>query len=205
MKKLKKMTQILENFKTYASPVLGRYFDSFVVSHGKGIYLYDLDGKPYLDFASGIATALTGHSHPKVVKVISDQAKKLIHTCIGVAVYPQYADFCRELATILPIKEPQFFLCQSGAEAVEASIKLAKYATKKTGIVAFRGGFHGRTLGALSVTTSKMKYREAYEPLLPEVYISELDILQVEEIFKNHYYSSRFVLPCSQFTRSVGT
>src|SRR3989339_1601527 len=177
---------MLEQFKEYTSPVLGRYFEDFEVASGKGCYLYGTDGKEYLDFAAGIATCSTGHCHPKVVKAAIDQTKKLIHTSIGIALYEPYIALGKEIRSISPIPESQIFACQSGAEAVEASLKLAKYATKKTGIIAFQGGFHGRTLGALSVTTSKMKYREGYEPLLPEVYIAPFDLLLVEGLLKEN-------------------
>ncbi|OGC36994.1 hypothetical protein A3J90_07455 [candidate division WOR-1 bacterium RIFOXYC2_FULL_37_10] len=177
---------MLEQFKEYTSPVLGRYFEDFEVASGKGCYLYGTDGKEYLDFASGIATCSTGHCHPKVVKAAIEQTKKLIHTCIGIALYEPYGSLGKEIRSISPIPNSQIFACQSGTEAVESALKLVKYATKKPGIIAFEGSFHGRTLGALSVTTSKMKYRDGYEPLLPEVYISPLDLSSVEKIIKEH-------------------
>jgi 4-aminobutyrate aminotransferase len=164
--------------------VLGKYFDDFEVAKGKGSYLFDLQGKKYLDFATGIACCITGHTHPQVVAAIKKQAEKLLHTCIGVAYYEPYVKLAEELKKIVPIKNAQTFLCQSGTEAVEAAIKLAKYATEKSGLIAFKGGFHGRTLGALSLTTSKMKYREGYEPLLPEVYIAPFDLKVVEGLLK---------------------
>lgn len=164
------------------SPVLGMYFSGFEVSGGRAGYLLGRDGKKYLDFATGIACCVTGHCHPKVVSAIKSQAEKLLHTCIGIAYYEPYIRLAEELQKIAPIESGQAFLCQSGAEAVEAAIKLAKYVSQKPGIIAFQGGFHGRTLGALSVTTSKMKYRSGYEPLLPEVYISPLDLQGVENI-----------------------
>lgn len=167
------------------SPVLGLYFDDFEVKGGKGSYLIGIDGKKYLDFATGIACCVTGHCHPKVSAAIKKQANALLHTCIGVAYYEPYVKLAEELQKIAPMKNAQAFLCQSGTEAVEAAIKLAKYATKKPGILAFKGGFHGRTLGALSVTTSKIKYRDGYEPLLPEVYIAPFDLRVVEGLLKS--------------------
>jgi len=158
------------------SPVLGKYFDDFEVKGGKGGYLIGVDGKKYLDFATGIACCVTGHCHPKVTAAIKKQAGNLLHTCIGVAYYEGYVALAEELQKIAPLKNAQAFFCQSGSEAIEASLKLAKYATKKPGLIAFQGGFHGRTLGALSVTTSKLKYRDGYEPLLPEVYVAPLDL-----------------------------
>ncbi|MFH1387145.1 MAG: aminotransferase class III-fold pyridoxal phosphate-dependent enzyme [bacterium] len=168
------------------SPVLGKYFDDFEVASGKGSILSGLDGKKYLDFSSGIACTVTGHCHSKVVKAIKTQAEKLLHICIGVAYYEPYVELAEELQKISPIKGAQVFLCQSGSESVEAALKLAKYTTNRPGIIAIKGGFHGRTLGALSATTSKMKYRDHYEPLLPNVYIAEQNLLSVEGIMKKH-------------------
>jgi len=179
------MKNLSERGKKVLSPVLGRYFADFEVKKGKGCYLYGTDGKKYLDFSSGIAVCATGHAHPKVVAAAKKQLESLIHICIGVANYESYIKLAETLAKLVPVADPQFFFCQSGSEAVEAAIKLAKYATKKPGLVAIRGGFHGRTFGALSLTTSKMKYREGYEPLLPEVYIAEQDLKDVENILQS--------------------
>lgn len=168
------------------SPVLGKYFDDFEIKGGKGNYLFGLDGKKYLDFATGIACCIIGHAHPKVVAAIKKQSARLLHACIGVAYYEPYVELAEELQKIAPMKDALAFFCQSGSEAVEASIKLAKYVTKRPGLIAFQGGFHGRTLGALSLTTSKMKYRDGYEPLVPEVYISPLDLKVVEGLLQTH-------------------
>jgi 4-aminobutyrate aminotransferase len=168
------------------SPVLGMYFNDFEVSRGKGAHLFDLQGRKFLDFSTGIACAATGHCHPKVVAAIKKQAEKLLHISIGVAYYEPYVRLAEELRKIAPMKNAQSFLCQSGTEAIEAALKLAKYAAKKPGLIAFQGGFHGRTLGSLSVTTSKMKYREGYEPLLPEVYVAPLDLKVVAGLIGSH-------------------
>jgi 4-aminobutyrate aminotransferase len=177
------------------SPVLGKYFTDFEVKSGKGGYLFGLDGKKYLDFATGIACCITGHCHPKVSAAIKKQADLLLHTCIGIAYYEPYVRLAEELQKISPIKNAQSFFCQSGAEAIEAALKLAKYAAKKPGIIAFQGGFHGRTLGALSVTTSKLKYRDGYEPLLPEVYVAPLDLKVVEGLMQTHQIAGAVIEP----------
>lgn len=179
------MATLKERGLKVLSPVLGKYYDDFEIYGGSGSELLGLDGKRYLDFASGIACTVTGHCHPKVSAAIKKQADKLLHVCLGVAYYEPYVALAEELQQISPIKNTQVFLCQSGSEAVEASIKLAKYASKKPGVIAFQGGFHGRTLGALSITTSKMKYREGYEPLLGEVYIAPFDLRVVEGLLKS--------------------
>lgn len=166
------MSNLIERGNKVLSPVLGRFFSDLEVSHGKGMYLYGVDGKKYLDFAAGIAVASTGHCHKDVVDAIKKQAETLIHPCIGVAYYEPPIKLAEELNTILGSKNYYYFFNQSGSEAIEASIKLAKYVTNKPGIIAFKGGFHGRSLGALSLTTSKEKYREGYSPLLSETSVS---------------------------------
>jgi 4-aminobutyrate aminotransferase len=180
----KSIMSIISRGKKYLSPVLGKYFPNFEIKKGKGCYLFGTDGKKYLDFSSGIAVCNVGHAHPKVVAAASKQLQNLIHICVGIAQYETYVGLAEKLAKIIPIKKPQFFFCQSGSEAVEAAIKLAKYATKKAGIVAIKGCFHGRTLGALSVTTSKMKYRDGYKPLIPNVFVSPPELKSVEKLFK---------------------
>lgn len=180
------MNNLEKRSKKVLPPVLGRYFPGLTVAKGKGSYVYDEKGRKYLDFATGIACSLTGHCHPKIVAAARKQLGQLIHVGIGIALYEPYIKLGEEIQKIVPIKQAQAFLCQSGTEAVEAAIKLAKYATKKPGILAFHGGFHGRTLGALSITTSKMKYREGYEPLLPEVYISPIELKVVEGLLSQN-------------------
>jgi len=189
------MENLKERGLKVLSPVLGKYFDDFEVAGGKGAYLIGLDGKKYLDFATGIACCVTGHCHPKIVAAIKKQTEKLLHACIGIAYYEPYVKLAEELQKIAPMKNAQAFFCQSGTEAAEAALKLVKYVTKRPGIIAFQGGFHGRTLGALSVTSSKMKYREGYEPLLPEVYIAPFDLRVVEGLMKTKKVAGVMVEP----------
>lgn len=177
------------------SPVLGKYFDDFEIKGAKGGYLIGLDGRKYLDFATGIACCVIGHCHPQVSAAIKKQADTLLHTCIGVAYYEGYVKLAEELQKVAPLKDAQAFFCQSGSEAIESSLKLAKYATKKPGIIAFQGGFHGRTLGALSITTSKMKYRDGYEPLLPEVYVAPLDLQVVAGLLETKQIAGIIIEP----------
>ncbi|NQT29121.1 MAG: aminotransferase class III-fold pyridoxal phosphate-dependent enzyme [Candidatus Saganbacteria bacterium] len=178
------MKNLKERGEKVLSPVLGKYFSNFEIEKGKGCYLFSTAGRKYLDFSSGIAVAATGYSHPKVVKAAKKQLEKLIHICIGVAYYEPYVVLAERLSEIVPIKNAQFFFCQSGSEAVEAAIKLAKYVTHKPGLVAIKGGFHGRSFGALSLTTSKMKYRDGYGPFLPKVYIAEPSLASISKILK---------------------
>jgi 4-aminobutyrate aminotransferase len=151
--------------------VLPRITDVVAVA-GEGSWLIDADGRRYLDFGSGIAVTNVGHCHPRVVEAIQRQASTLIHTSV-VAHHPMSIELAERLGALTPFFErPQVFFCNSGAEAVDGSIKLARKATGKPGIIAFRGAFHGRTLAATSLTTAKARYREGYEPLLPSVHIA---------------------------------
>lgn len=162
-----------ESLKDRASKVfttaLGRYSD-LEIEKAKGVYLYGRNGKRYLDFSSGIATTNTGHCHPAVVRAVEKQIRKLIHICAGVAFYEPHIALAEELLRHSPEGLDRVFLCQSGSEAVEAALKLARYTTQKPGVLAFHGSFHGRTFGALSVTASKEKYTAPYKPLLQDVF-----------------------------------
>ena len=151
--------------------VLPRITDVVAV-RGEGSWLWDADGRRYLDFGSGIAVTNTGHCHPSVVAAITEQAATLIHTSV-VAHPTGMIRLAERLAGLVPfMAEPQVFFCNSGAEAVDGSLKLARKITGKPGVIAFRRAFHGRTLAATSLTTAKGKYREGYEPLLPSVTIA---------------------------------
>jgi 4-aminobutyrate aminotransferase len=151
--------------------VLPRITDVVAV-RGEGSWLWDADGRRYLDFGSGIAVTNTGHCHPKVVAAITAQAETLIHTSV-VAHPTGMIRLAERLAALAPFMAgPQVFFCNSGAEAVDGSLKFARKVTGKPGVIAFRRAFHGRTLAATSLTTAKGKYREGYEPLLPAVTIA---------------------------------
>lgn len=166
------------------SPVLGRYFADFEVASGKGSYLIGTDGKKYLDFATGIAVISVGHCNKAVTKAIIDQAKKLVHVCAGIAYYEPNIALAEKLQKIAPMKDSMTWFCQSGGEAIEASLKLARYVTKKPGLAALEGGFHGRSFGAMSITSSKDLYRKDYAPFLPDTYIVEKRLDKVEEAFR---------------------
>ncbi|MBU0581006.1 MAG: aminotransferase class III-fold pyridoxal phosphate-dependent enzyme [Candidatus Margulisbacteria bacterium] len=175
------MSDLVKRAKKVQSPVLGHYTELEVV-RGDGAYLYDKEDKAYLDFACGIAVTNLGHCHPAVVRAAKNQVETLIHNCAGVTYNETNIKFCEDLLEVAPKDLDQVFLCQSGSEAVEGCLKLARYVTKKAGIIAFQGGFHGRTLGATSITSSKEKYYKPYEPLLPEVKILPRDLAEVEKI-----------------------
>jgi len=156
--------------ETWTSPSLPRAYP-IVPIRGDGLTVEDIDGNLFLDFAAGIAVTSTGHSHPQVVAAIREQAADLIHFSASDFYLPIYAEVCRELARISPISgRVRTYLGNSGAEVVEASIKLARYATHRPYIVSFLGAFHGRTYGAVSLTASKAKYHAGFGPLLPGVF-----------------------------------
>lgn len=152
------------------SPSLPRAYP-IVPVRGDGLRIEDIDGNVFLDLEAGIAVTSTGHAHPDVVAAIVDQATRLLHFSGGDFYLPLYAQTCAELARISPIKGgTKVLLGNSGAEAVEGAIKLARRATGRAGLVSFLGGFHGRTMGALSLTASKAKYHAGFGPLLSGVY-----------------------------------
>ncbi len=161
------MDSLGQRSQAVVTPALPRWSATEVV-RGEGVYLYAPDGKRYLDFASGIAVVNTGHCHPRVVAAARKQIEQLIHACYHVSWYPTYVELAERLRELVPELGMAFF-CNSGAEAVEAALKMARYVTQRPAIVAFEGAFHGRTLGAASVT-AKAVLRRHYEPLLPAVY-----------------------------------
>ncbi len=143
----------------------------FVMDHGIGAHVWDVDGNEYIDFAAGIAVAATGHSHPRVVQAITEQAQKFIHIAGTDYYYEVQIKLAEKLAEIAPFDEPaKVFLCNSGTEAVEGAVKVARWYTERNQIIAFYGGFHGRTLGALSLTASKVVQRDGFFPLIPGVH-----------------------------------
>lgn len=155
-----------------ASPSLTRAYP-LVADHGSGYVVTDVDGNRFLDFAAGIAVASTGHSHPKVVAAIKEQADRLIHIAATDFYEPRYVEFMERVASVAPFEEKaRVFVTNSGTEAIEGAIKLARYHTGRSGLIAFEGGFHGRTMGALSLTNSKVKQRAGFGPLLPMVHHS---------------------------------
>ncbi len=161
---------IIARDEAVASPSLTRAYP-LVADSGSGSVVTDVDGNRFLDFAAGIAVCSTGHAHPKVVAAIQQQAEQLIHIAATDFYEPRYLELMERLAAIAPFAEKaRVFLTNSGTEAVEGAIKLARYHTRRPGIIAFEGGFHGRTMGALSLTNSKVKQRAGFGPLVPMVH-----------------------------------
>src|SRR5579862_9061578 len=165
-----KARQIVELDKQYVSPSYTRDYP-LVAKTGRGAVVEDVDGNTFLDFAAGIAVVATGHCHPEVVAAINKQAGELIHLSGTDFYYPNMPALAQKLASIAPGKEPKrVYFGNSGAEAVEAAIKLVKYHTKRDKLIAFHGAFHGRTLGALSLTASRAVQRKGFGTLLGGVF-----------------------------------
>ena len=149
--------------------VLPRYYD-VVAERGEGSWIIDVDGRRFLDLGAGIAVNATGHCHPRVVDAVVEQARTLLHTSVVVH-HRRNVELAERLGGLCPFfAEPQVFFCNSGAEAVDGALKLARKTTGRPDVVAFRRAFHGRTLAATTLTTAKGRYREGYAPLFPGVY-----------------------------------
>jgi 4-aminobutyrate aminotransferase len=154
----------------WTSPSLPRAYP-IVPVRGQGMALEDIDGNIFLDFAAGIAVNSTGHGHPRVVGAIKEQAADLIHYSASDFYLPIYAETAAAIARIAPMRgKLRTYLGNSGAEVVEAAMKLSRHFTGRPYIVGFLGGFHGRTYGAVSLTASKAKYHARFDPLLPGIY-----------------------------------
>ena len=183
----------------WTSPSLPRAYP-IVPVRGLGCAVEDIDGNVFLDFAAGIAVNSTGHSHPDVVAAIQRQAAELQHFSASDFYLPIYAQAAAELARIAPMAPARVFIGNSGAEAVEAGLKLARYATQAAERVAFLGGFHGRTMGAVSLTASKAKYHAHFGPLLPGVYHVPFGNEGLEELERRVF---KRLMPADEFAAVI--
>lgn len=165
------MATLYERAQKVLTPAAGRS-TRIGVLRGEGAYLYSEDGKRYLDFAAGVAVANTGHCHPRVVEAAKRQLDNLLHGGHNVVYYEPYVSLAEKLVGLTG-GDTMVYFSNSGAEANEGCIKLAKYVSKRPAIISFKGAFHGRTLGTVSVTASSAAYRRRYEGLLPSVYFAE--------------------------------
>lgn len=164
-----KARKLIKQDRTYVSPSYTRYYP-LVVEKAKGLWVHDVDGNIFLDFTSGIAVCATGHCHPKVIKAIKKQADLLLHMSGTDFYYRPQIILAKKLAHMLPGKgAKKVYFGNSGAEAVEAAFKLARWHTKRELNLAFYGAFHGRTMGALSLTASKTIQKKHYNPLVPGI------------------------------------
>jgi 4-aminobutyrate aminotransferase len=155
----------------HLTPVLGRYFQR-EWSHGDGHRLFDVEGKAYLDFANGIAVTALGHVHPRVTAAIHAQVDRLIGPVSALGFTEPISRLATDLAATFPAPLDSVMFLNSGSEAIDGALKLARRVTGRPGIIAFRGGFHGRTFGAMSVTSSSLNYRTGYEPMVPGVHLA---------------------------------
>jgi 4-aminobutyrate aminotransferase/(S)-3-amino-2-methylpropionate transaminase len=154
----------------YIPPGHGSITHSYVVS-AKGAIVRDVEGRDFIDFASGIGVMNVGHSHPKVVAAIKDQAEKFTHTCFMVLPYEPVVILAEKLCAVTPGAFPKTALfINSGAEAVENAVKIARYYTKRPAVIAFENGYHGRTLLTMSLTSKVKPYKFGFGPFAPEVY-----------------------------------
>jgi 4-aminobutyrate aminotransferase len=181
-----KAKAIVERDHAVISPSFGRAYP-LVIKSGSGCIITDVDGNEYIDLNAGLAVCNVGHSHPRVVQAIKDQADRFIHYSYTDFYYENYIDLGETLHDLIPGDfEKKFFFGNSGAESVEAAIKLSRWHSRRQGILAYIGAFHGRTLGAVSLTASKPAQRRYFAPLIPGV----------EHIFYPYCYRCPFNLEC---------
>ena len=162
---------MFQNALQHLSPVWYRY-TKIVAERGEGCYLFDQDGTRYLDFTSGIGVTNTGHCHPRVVEAVREQAGLLLHGQVNIVLHPSLLELIEEMTSFVAPGLDGFFFTNSGAEAVEGAIKLARTSTGRPNVIVFQGSFHGRTMGTMSLTTSKTIYRAGYQPLMPGVFVA---------------------------------
>lgn len=162
---------MLPSATEHLSPVWARY-SNIVADHAQGAYIYAADGARYLDFTCGIGVTNTGHCHPQVVAAAQEQVGKLIHGQANIVYHKPMLDLVNELLTVAPAALDTFFFSNSGAEAIEAAVKLARAATGRPNIISFVGAFHGRTNAAMALTSSKAGYRSRYAPLAAGIHIA---------------------------------
>ena len=161
--------KLIKQDKSYVSPSYTRVYP-LVAEKAKGLWIHDVDGNLFLDFTAGIAVNATGHCHPHIVRAITDQAKRLLHMSGTDFYYTPQIQLAEKLATLAPGRAAKkVYFGNSGAEAVEAAFKLARWHTKRELNIAFFGAFHGRTMGALSLTASKAIQKKHYNPLVPGI------------------------------------
>ncbi len=189
-----KASELIARDAKAMSPSFTRSYP-FVMDHGKGCWATDVDGNRFLDFTAGIAVVTTGHSHPKVVAAIKEQTDRFLHMSGTDFYYTSEIELAERLESkILPGTPARVFFTNSGAEAIEGAMKLARYATGRPSYIAFIGAFHGRTFGALSLTASKASQRRRFAPLLSQVFhapfpsaarnvTTDDSIARIEELF----------------------
>lgn len=165
--------QTLDGLYKHTPPGVIKFHD-LIVSHGEGCWIHTTDGRKFLDMASGIGATSTGHCHPAVVEAVRRQAGRVVHAQQNIfGAHEAMVDLYDRLSAVLPAQLDSYFLANSGAEAVDNAVKIARAATGRQNIIAFDGGFHGRTIGSMALTSSKTIYRQGFGPLMPGVHIAQ--------------------------------
>lgn len=162
--------ELVSSRERLLAPAFAQDWPNLPVVRAEGLYLYGLDGKRYMDFMSAFGAVNVGHNHPRVIAAAKEQMEKQVHGAVGVTLHESVLRLAEMLPEILPGAMDMFFFGNSGAEAVEGCVKLARNVTGRPGIIAFLGAFHGRTYGAASLTAAKASYRLGLEPFLSSVY-----------------------------------
>jgi 4-aminobutyrate aminotransferase len=189
--------RVLDGDQKYISPSYTRSYP-LVAKRGRGIVVTDVDGNEFFDFSAGIAVTSTGHCHPDVVAAIQKQAGELIHMSGTDFYYENMVELAERLSKIAPMPGPhRIYYGNSGAEAIECALKLARYHTKRQQVIAFFGAFHGRTMGALSLTASKPQQRRRFAPLVPGV--THVRYPDVYRNCANAHEAEEFALGCARF------
>ena len=163
--------QLYQDNFPHMTPAWSRIFN-FVADHAEGAYIYTDDGKKLLDFTSGIGVTNTGHCHPKVVEAIREQAGLFLHAQANIVIHKPMLQMIEELRKIVPPSIDSFYFANSGAEALENAVKIAKAATGRQNIIVFNGSFHGRTHATMALTTSKTSYRTGFGPLPAGIFVT---------------------------------
>jgi len=163
--------QVAQPDLSHLSPVWSRAW-TLIVERGEGAYLYSSAGQQYLDFTCGIGVTNTGHAHPRVVQAVQEQAARLLHGQANIVIHTAMLHLVDELLRVVPAPLDTFFFSNSGAEAVEGAVKLARAATHRPNVIVFQGSFHGRTNATMAMTTSKTIYRAGYQPLAAGVFVA---------------------------------
>lgn len=160
-----------EDYKEYLSPALAKATD-LVIRSGKGCYITDVNGEKYLDYVQGIAVNALGHCHPAVIEAITKQANSIINASFNLVNFEPTLTLAKRLSEVTPGELNSVFFSNGGSEANDGAIKLAKAYTKRPAIISFKGSFHGRSIGATTITASNSKYRKCYEPMMGSVYFA---------------------------------
>ena len=164
--------ELISHLDVLLAPCLAQDWPNLPAVRAQGAYVYGHDGRRYLDFLSGFAVCNAGHNHPRVLAAAREQMEQMAHAPLGVIAPETTLRLAWELGKITPGQIDMFFFGNSGAEAVEGALKLARYVSGRRGIIAFLGAFHGRSMGATSVTTSRVRYRDGHGPFVPDVYFA---------------------------------